>query len=113
MTRSCTTCHVEFATRNARHTTCPRCQVIRDLSFTISSRRCRSCGIEFWPARRSWRRCPGCVTPAKPDTPLLDGCGHPYPPAPGLEKTCVACVQSSRSMAERYLASLLKKRDTE
>lgn len=111
---NCKTCSAEFRPANRRHVTCLVCQIIRDLSFVVASRRCRACGDQFWPSKRAWFKCPKCVDPAYLPHPNPDQacalCHKPNPPAPGLEKTCFACVQSSKDMAERYLASLLKKR---
>lgn len=104
-------CAAEFEPVNAKHHLCEPCQVIRDLSFTVARRRCNTCGAEFWPAKRSWRKCPACVPGARREGVYVCGsCDHDFIPAPGLAKTCVMCVQSSADMARRYLASLLRNR---
>ena len=90
---------------------CKLCQVARDLTIRPpSARNCTICGRRFWPIRshKSWNRCGSCAVFVKNprDYEPCNGCGTRRPPAAGLARTCVGCVQQSPDARAAYLEKI-------
>jgi hypothetical protein len=109
----CESCGVQYKGRGgSRRKYCSICQNIRDISMMAKefSRECEICEREFFPYRTNYRRCYECSdfkagsTHSYPQP--CKSCGKHHRPAPGLEKTCCACVQESAKARLGYFKKL-------
>lgn len=114
----CEHCPTYFKTPFSKRKYCSVCQIIRDYevrphSFGYKAKECAQCHGEFYPAKLSWDRCPGCTIlvsqPSRYRECLL--CHEHIKTAPGVKNTCVRCVQSSAERREEYIKLLYRLRE--
>lgn len=102
-------CGARFHQINKRRTTCSVCQVLRDLTFRpYATHNCDWCGEKFWPVRLTYKICPKCLpsTANSDKWPACTRCGSHNRPAPGLDTTCISCVQSGADLRKAYVKTL-------
>ena len=111
-TANCQSCGAEYRRWPSNRKYCGACQALRDLDFRPGmSRKCEVCDERFYPFRTGYTRCYDCSNfrPEREDEfPACGTCGKHKRTAPGVDKTCVACVQRDSGMQEAYHRTLRK-----
>ena len=113
-TANCQECGQEMVMVNKKRKYCGECQVVRDVTWAPKRKiNCEVCDEVFWPIRTSYKRCTDCAS-FRANNPERHGecvkCHKNYRPAPGVEATCVKCVQGSEKMRDAYVKTLLRRR---
>ena len=107
----CAKCGDQFLLWPKNRKYCGACQALRDLDFRPNlKRKCEGCDTTFYPYRTSFTRCADCslFNQEREEWPECNQCGKRKRTAPGMSKTCIACVSCSAKAQIAYHKALIK-----